>query len=146
MVSRAFAGSEREGSVTLVLESDIKLCLTSEKVPWVVGEASRDVLAKELYGSKMGEKQMREQCKRVAAPRAMFRDRNGDAIVSLKLNDKCVHEGVNWTRQSCGHNWCRRCQGYVHPVTKVVLKGPGPIVGCNRQIKPWERGEFMYGE
>ena len=41
-----------------------------------------------------------------------------------------------------GHAWCKMCGGFVHPGTKVALKGPTDVVKCNRR---WHQlGEYKY--
>ena len=47
------------------------------------------------------------------------------------IRDRCAPE--NLAKTSCGHAHCRLCDGYVDLETRVVAKGPGPILKCCRQ-------------
>jgi hypothetical protein len=38
----------------------------------------------------------------------------------------------------CGHVFCNFCDGHVCPVTLNVVKGPGPIIKCNRFPRGFE--------
>ena len=60
--------------------------------------------------------------------------------------DECEHEEKFWKRTPCGHHFCQRCDGYVDPRTRIALKGPGPIIACNRMRKPWEEYEYLFRE
>ena len=63
---------------------------------------------------------------------------DAELVLMVKMNDECEHEASEWTPTPCGHPWCERCQGYVDTQSRVALKGPGPIIACNRRRKPWE--------
>lgn len=76
----------------------------------------------------------------------MLRDKNGNRKISIRLGEKCTHPPERRTKQKCGHDWCPRCQGYVHPVTNIAQIGPGPIIDCNRRRQPEADCETLFGE
>ena len=103
-ISRVCESGCREGQVTVVLDPGVDLKVTSGRVPWVVGEPSRETLAMAHRGAHLGEKMGREHCRRLAAPRSLFRDRNDSSVVSIRLNDKCPHGAPTRVPQKCGHD------------------------------------------
>ena len=38
------------------------------------------------------------------------------------------------------------CDGFVHPVTRVALTGPGGVIRCNRQWDQFEKYVYLFGE
>ena len=74
----------------------------------------------------------------------MFSDENLEKVMMVKLTSTCSHPPSQWEVRKCGHPWCPMCQGNVHPLSKVVLTGPGPIVGCNRQ--PASSYDYLFRE
>jgi len=75
---------------------------------------------------------------------AVFSDENLEKVMMVKLTSTCSHPPSQWEVRKCGHPWCPMCQGNVHPLSKVVLTGPGPIVGCNRQ--PASSYDYLFRE
>ena len=77
-ISQVFGDEDCEGYVMMALDPGIKLCLTSDNVPWIVDEPTRDCNEKQKAACVKGEELVREKCRRAAAPKAMFRDKNGN--------------------------------------------------------------------
>ena len=57
----------------------------------------------------------------------MFRSPKGGTVLSVRLNSKCNHHTDNWERASCGHMFCKLCNGHVVPTTRVAQLGSSPI-------------------
>ena len=51
-----------------------------------------------------------------------------------------------WQSKTCGHAWCRMCNGHVHPGTRVVLKGPTDVVKCNRRWHKLYEYQYLFRE
>ena len=66
----------------------------------------------------------------------------GERVLSVRLHERCEHKEEHWELKTCGHVWCRMCNGHVHPGTRVALKGVTDIVKCNRK---WHKlDEYLY--
>ena len=132
--------------LSLLLHSGARLALTSHTVPWNVvpltpAAASQAALCQVLtveYGRKRA---------RAARERAGYvKGSDGGRMLSVKLHDTCEHGEQHWVRRSCGHCWCKMCSGYVHPGTRVALKGPVGAIRNNRLYRALDRYEFLFKE
>jgi heat shock protein HtpX len=63
----------------------------------------------------------------------IYNDDN-ERVLSVKLRDTCPHPLEKLKAKGCGHMWCALCDGWVHPGTRVVLKGAGAVVQNNRKL------------
>ena len=70
----------------------------------------------------------------------------GEPVLMVKLSDECTHDESEWKATACGHLRCDRCDGNVDPVTRVVLKGVGPVIACNRRPKPMDDYSYVFEE
>ena len=84
----------------------------------------------------------RAQARASPARAGFVLNEEGERVLSVRLHEKCDHKEEHWDRKKCGHCWCRMCNGFVHPGTRVSLKGPTDVVTCNRK---WHQfGEYKY--
>ena len=65
-----------------------------------------------------------------------------ERVLLVRLHEKCEHEEEHWEPKTCGHVWCRMCNGHVYPGTRAALKGVTNIVKCNRK---WHKlDEYLF--
>ena len=116
--------------------------------PWVLDEPDDVCLEAAEWACDIGAKEsiarMRSDCHH---PAGVLYTEEDEPVLAVKLKDHCPHGSGAWAEpDACGHVFCKMCDGYVDPVSLVVLKGPGPIVKCNRRPKPLSSYKFFFKE
>ena len=121
------------GRVTIINERSEETRLGYGHTPWRLGKPTERQIKLHKAGLAIGYKD--------AVLNAYFDKENrvgmisgeqGQKVLMVKLSDECDHNASHWKETPCGHHWCARCDGHVDPRTRVALKGPGPIIKCNR--------------
>ena len=114
-----------ESKVAVAVEPGQQVVICGGKTPWIISNYTPEVAARAaisaVYTTEFG---------RAAALKAEERagylvNEHGERILSVRLHDKFERSEEHWER--------KRCNGYVHPGTRVALKGPTDIVRCNRR-------------
>ena len=133
-----------EGCVYVVVESDQVAVISELNCPWGLRLATGDDCDLARSAAEHREHLSRSEFRRSKDFEGKFRSSDGELVYSVKLTDVCEHDETNYDVKGCGHAWCRLCDGWVHPGTKVALKGAGPIITCNRKRR--DEYEFYFRE
>ena len=131
-------------SVTVCVEPAAQWRPGVDEDPWEIGPATPALVAR-------AELSLREQLTEARAATAgnragewsRYQGRSRETIVAVKLSDRCDHDTKGWKPGSCGRCWCELCHGFVDRVSRVALKGVGPVIHCNRKPN-FEKGCAMY--
>ena len=100
--SALFDSKVRTSRVHVDLDPDVEFMVHSRHVPWRVGKPDRNTLMQYDVALRTGIEQARERCAQMTTKRAMFRDRNGQQIVSVRLTDTCQHRPADRVQSKCG--------------------------------------------
>ena len=139
-------GAERESvKVQVAVEPGARLVISPSSAPWCVRPATEDQKQMARLSAKTTLDGARARARRAEGP-GYSRDERGEPVLSVRLHAKCAHDPSGWKARPCGHVHCPRCDGYVHPGTRVALQGPGPLVGCNRLWHHLDRYPHLFGE
>ena len=132
--------------VFVSVEPGKRLVVSGSRVPWRVVPCTPETAARAAVAATMTTS-MGRQLARESKDRAgyLFTE-HGERVLSVRLHDKCTHKDEHWERRSCGHAWCKMCNGWVHPGTRVALKGPSAIVSCNRQWHKLDEYKYLFRE
>ena len=124
----SFVGPDGEGVIHYRVEAGSRAVISSTRAPWVVGVPSSDLVEAARLSRETGARLAREKARGSVQPVGWLRGVEGEPALSVRLNQKCEHPETQWTRRPCGHAHCRMCDGFVHPVSRVALSGPGPVI------------------
>jgi hypothetical protein len=111
------------GSLIVAVETGARAVITGTRVPWQVRKVTPEVAARAVMSAQLTQEFSRRQAQ-VSSDRAGYLlNEHGERVLSVRLHEKCEHEEDHWERKTCGHVWCKMCNGHVHPGTRVALKG-----------------------
>ena len=117
----------------VAVEPGARAVIVGSRVPWRVLPAPPEVVARAALSAHLSRQFGRQlACGSNARAGVVLGDR-GERVLSVRLHDKCEHEQIHWEWKTCGHVWCKMCNGFVHPGSKVSLKGPADVIKCNRK-------------
>jgi len=133
-----------EGCVYVVVESDQVAVISELNCPWGLRLATGDDCDLARSAAEHREYLSRSEFRRSKDSEGKFRSSDSELVYSVKLTDVCEHDETNYDVKGCGHAWCQLCDEWVHPGTKVALKGAGPIITCNRKRR--DEYEFYFRE
>ena len=131
--------------VTIKVEPGARVVLTPLSFPWTVGKPTSDQRAVAKRHQADGALHARDSARRAVESFGWIRDENGERALSVRLNDRCSEaHGAQWKRLHCGHVWCNLCDGFVCPVSLNAVKGPGPVIKCNRLPRGFEEYVHLF--
>ena len=119
------------GSIIVAVEHGARAVVSGTRVPWRICPLTPEAAARAAMAAQLTKELSRTQA-RVSDQRAGYvLDEHGERVLSVRLHERCDHNEDHWIRKPCGHAWCRMCNGYVHPGTRVALKCEvQPEVAC----------------
>ena len=141
-----FVGPDGTGMVHLRVEAGMRAVICPSRFPWRIGVPSSDQLDAARKSRETGVLLARERARESDQPLSWIRGAEGEPALSVRLSQRCNHVEVSWKKKSCGHVWCAMCNGFVHPVSRVALSGPGPVISCNRKPNGLEDYEHWFAE
>ena len=143
-----FCPADKKGFVKLIIDPGARYVLTPSRAPWDVRQPTAEQSELADVARQAGAKASRAAARDSPARESWLYDEHNERALSVRLNEKCQGEPHHkfWKRLACGHVFCAHCDGHVCPNTLVALKGPGPIVKCNRLPKGVENYDFLFRE
>ena len=124
-------------AVQVTVEPGARCVIVSGCQPWKVGVPTNDQVAMAERSVSEGVRRAREKARSSSEPVVRYENARREKVYSLRVNHRCEHPEHHWTRRGCSHVWCEMCDGYVDPLVRTALKGPGPIIKCNRRPQGW---------
>ena len=131
----------RRAVVQLAVEPGETISLSGSSVPWYLGGADEALEYAALQSRIAGERQAKAMLSVSEQQAGTYEDRTGRTVLAVKVSHKCKCDEKNWSESACGHSYCKLCDGYVDVESRVVAKGPGPIIKCCR--RPLNKGEYQ---
>ena len=126
----AVFSSQGHGAVTVRVDPGVEFLLSPFNVPWKLGQATSEHERLAAISCEEGARISRAIA-RSAGKVGVVRGEGQELFLSVKLSDKCPHNDDMHRRKACGHVYCQMCDSHVDSSTRIVLKGPGPLVRCN---------------
>ena len=121
-----------EQMVQVAVEPAQTAVITQASFPWDVAAPNPEQLARGALSGYLTDLMAHRRARLAPESAGVRRDSRGEPVMSVRLADRCGHADLRVA--GCGHGYCSVCDGWVHPGTRVVLKGPGPIIKCNRSF------------
>ena len=119
------------GRIVVAVEHGARAVITGTRAPWKVVAMTPEAAARAVMAAQLTQELSRRHA-RVSTDRAGYVvNDQGERVLSVRLHERCEHKEEHWERKTCGHVWCRMCNGHVHPGTQVA--GATDIVKCNRK-------------
>ena len=118
--------------VTIAVMDGQRAVICGDKTPWKVSPYTPEVAARAAVSAVFTAELGRGKARKSDGPGYLL-DEHGERVLSLRLHDKCSHKEERWERKPCGHCWCKMCNGFVHPATRVALKGLTDVIKCSRK-------------
>ena len=145
---KVFCPSGNKGFVKLIIDPGARYVITSSRAPWDVRLPTEEQLKLAKEAQQAGARASRASARDSEFRESWIFGEDNERALSVRLNEKCPGEAHHkfWKRLACGHVHCAHCDGHVCPNTLVALKGPGPIVKCNRLPKGVEDYDFLFRE
>ena len=135
-----------KGHVTAAVDPGARVAVTATNTPWNVVPITPASAAKAALCRVMTAELGRSQARQAPDREGYLRGASGEKILSVRVHDQCNHPSQHWEPRSCGHVWCKMCNGFVHPGTKVALKGPVDVIRCNRHFDDFGKYDFLFKE
>ena len=144
---KVIEGPLRTGASKLMVavEPGARAVICGTRVPWRIVKQTPEVAARAAVSAVYMSELSRKRAEREDGPGYVVTE-HMERVRSVRLHDKCSHSEEHWQRMACGHCWCRMCNGWVHPGTKVALKGPTDLVKCNRQWHQLDWYAYLFRE
>ena len=116
------------------------------RAPWRVTTFTPEVAARAAVSAVLTAELSRSAARKSEEPAGYVVTDHGEKVLSVRLHDKCEHKEDMWERKPCGHCWCKMCNGFVHPGTRVALKGPTDVIKCNRRWHQLKEYKYLFRE
>ena len=143
----AIAAVGSEGVVHLRVDAGCRAVVTPSDAPWVVGDPTSDDLDKLQLGRAEGVSAARQRARDSDEAVGWVRDEFMEPVLlSVRLTHRCGHQPADWSRKACGHVYCARCNGWVHPGTRVAAPSAGAVLLCNRKPQGIQDYTLWFGE
>ena len=124
-----------------------KVVVTTTSFPWRTEIRASDMSPVMLEARKVGAQVARRCARESYSKEGWVTDASGEKALSIRLTEKCPETHEKYCKKlACGHVKCELCDGYVCPQSRIVLKGPGPIVKCNRLPRGFKDYEHLFRE
>ena len=138
----------KTGVVRVIVDPGARFVITPTNSPWTLRDPTNEQLEVATVAMRAGAKSARVRARDSGEREGWIRDEENERALSVRLNEKCAGEAHQkfWKRLACGHVHCAHCDGHVCPTTLNALKGPGPIVKCNRLPKGTGDYEHLFRE
>jgi len=133
-----------EGHLYVALEQDTAIVISELNAPWGLRLATDEDGDAVRAAAEHQQWLARSEFRRSQDREGQWQSSSGETVFTVKLTDVCEHDASSQSLKSCGHAYCSLCDGWVHPGTKVALKGAGPIITCNRKRK--DEYEYYFRE
>ena len=133
------------GKVVVAIEPGVRAVITGTRVPWQVREVPPEVAARAAISAQLTQEFGRRQAQASSDRAGCLLNEHGEKVLSVRLHEKCDHKADHWERKTCGHVWCKMCNGHGHPGTRVALKGVTDIVKCSRKWHKLDEYQYSFG-
>ena len=124
------------GSATVLVDPGATLDVDTLAGAWAVAAPTEKQLALCAEGAKIAARASRPIADSDRSTVGLGVGEDCERVLAVKMSDKCPHGETNWSRTSCGHSWCAKCQGWIDPGTRVGISAATPVVSCNRRPQP----------